>query len=330
MVEEQKYDAAGRLFSVLAALLLAGSYGLTKHDLFRVVEPYAQDLAKGLDFASLEKKFERDKETLKRNGFNLQYREVDLEPRYYIPSKNFAFSKLTELNPRQVQLLNLASEIWAQSALSSDAGRAAIRLRGLGLATANDSLLNVAPRLQVHDPAFIALTDAIATHTVVAFDYRKPGDSQVERRVIEPWALVNIDGQWLVQCFDRKRGAPRNFLLKRIVSSVKPVIPQESSEPVTFTAPSAESKAAAAADLAALTANQIAKFEVKNGSEAWFRFIEGKASDGEWIAHQTNFMDVHLLAEELRVYGSDVRILEPESLAKAVRGGFEKVANDHA
>lgn len=330
MVEEQKYDAAGRLFSVLASLLLAGSYGLTKHDLFRVVEPYAQDVAKGLDFVSLEKKFERDKEILKRNGFNLDYREIDQEVRYFIPKANFAFSELTELNPRQVQLLNLASEIWAQSALSSDAGRAAIRLRGLGFATSNDSLLNVAPRLQVHDPAFIALTDAITTNTVVEFEYRKPGDSAVERRVIEPWALVNVESQWLVQSFDRKRQEVRNFLLKRIVSSVKPVVPQDSSEPLTFAAPTLEQKSAAAADLANLTASQVAEIEVRNGSEAWFRFIDGKSTESDWIRHTTNFMDVHLLAEELRGYGADVRVVAPQALVDAVRGGFEKVAAEHA
>lgn len=330
MVEEQKYDAAGRLFSILAALLLAGDYGLTKHDLFRVVEPYAQDVAKGLDFDSLEKKFERDKKELKRNGFELTIRDVDLDQRYYIPKANFAFSELTELSPRQVQLLNLASEIWAQSALSSDAGRAAIRLRGLGFAASADSLLNVAPRIQVHDPAFIALTDAITSGTVVEFEYRKPGEPKVERRVIEPWSLVNVQSQWLVQSFDRKRQEVRNFLLNRIVSSVKPVIPQDSKEPLTFNAPTAEAKAAAEKDLADLTARQIAKFAVRNGSEAWFRFIEGNTSQDEWISFETNYMDVHLLAEELRVYGADVRISEPPALLAAVRGGFERVVASHA
>lgn len=330
MVEEQKYDAAGRLFSVLAALLLAGSNGLTKNDLYRVVEPYAQEIASGGSLVALDKKFERDKDTLKRNGFNLSIKEVDYEPRYFIPKANFAFSELAQLTPRQVQLLNLAAEIWAQSALSSDAGRAAIRLRGLGIAASSDSLLNVAPRLQVHDPAFVAISNAIEENTVVEFEYRKPGELVAERRVIQPWALVNVESQWLVQSFDRKRHEVRNFLLKRIVSSVKPVVPQEANEPLKFVPPTAEEKAAAKADLAALTASQVAKIEVLNGSEAWFRFIEGNNSTDEWVGYETNFMDVHLLAEELRVYGPNVRILGPQPLIDAVRGGFERVIANHA
>lgn len=330
MVERQEYDAAGRLFSILAALLLAGDRGLTKSELFEVVEAYANDRADGIDADALEKKFDRDKKSLKENGFDLSLRTIDNDERYFIPQKNFAFPELLELNPRQIQLLNVAAEIWTQSALSSDAGRAAIRLRGLGFSTSTDSLLNVAPRIQVHDPAFMSLTEAIATSTVVEFDYRKPGEASFERRQVEPWALHNIQSQWLLQSFDRNRGEVRNFLLKRIVSSVKVALDPVTAEPIEFTPPSQADRDAATADLHAVTEKQLAVFEVRHGSEAWFHFIHNDGEQSEWVRHSINYMDAHLLAEELRDYGPDVRVIEPKSLADIVRAGFEKVIAAHA
>ena len=330
MVERREYDAAGRLFSILAALLLAGDRGLTKADLFEVVEAYANDRADGIDETALEKKFERDKKHLKENGFDLTIKSLDNDERYVIPQKNFAFPELVELNPRQIQLMNVAAEIWTQSALSSDAGRAAIRLRGLGFSTSTDSLLNVSPRIQVHDPAFMVLTEAIASSTVVEFDYRKPGESVYGRRQVEPWALHNVQSQWLLQSFDRDRNEVRNFLLKRIVSTVKAAVDPETEKPMTFTPPTQDERDAALADLQAITDAQVAVFEVRNGSEAWFHFIEDASDNSEWIKHSINFMDAHLLAEELRDYGSDVRVVSPESLAEIVRAGFEKVIAAHA
>jgi predicted DNA-binding transcriptional regulator YafY len=41
-------------------------------------------------------------------------------------------------------------------------------------------------------------------------------------------------------------------------------------------------------------------------------------------------MDVHLLAEELSEYALDIKVLEPQELAKVIRSRFEAVANAHA
>ena len=43
-----------------------------------------------------------------------------------------------------------------------------------------------------------------------------------------------------------------------------------------------------------------------------------------------NYMDEALFAEDLMEFGSDVNVLEPESLAARVRLGFERVVNSHA
>ena len=330
MSQVQKYDAAGRLFAIVAALILAGNHGLTKGDLYRVVEAYAEQLANDDDTVALDRKFDRDKAELRENGFNLQTRTIDDDVRYFIPQSNFAFPDFTELSPRQVQLLNLASEIWTQGALSSDAGRAAIRLRGLGLSTSTDSLLEVAPRIQVHEPSFIALTDAVAEVMQVEFDYRKPGSTSIERRRVTPWAFTNVESQWLMQCWDHHREAPRNFLLKRIVSKVKVVKDSETGSALAGRAATGNELATARADLGALIAGQIAEFAVHNGSEAWFHFVEGSTATTEWVNHSMNFMDVHLLAEELRAYGSDIRIASPVALLDAVAGGFNKVVKAHA
>ena len=41
-------------------------------------------------------------------------------------------------------------------------------------------------------------------------------------------------------------------------------------------------------------------------------------------------MDLHLLAEELRDFALDLKVVRPKQLEEAIRAGFEKVVNDHA
>lgn len=322
------YDKASRLFGLVAALLMAGRLGLSKEELFRVVEPYQDAIKAGSSVAALEQKFTRDKDELRNNGFNLVVKRMDDSERYILLERDNIFAEGVELTPGQLRLIRLATEIWNQGALSAEVGRAAIRLRGLGIAEAGKDALNFAPRIQTHEPAFLALSEAVGSHIRAEFDYRKPGSPDIERRHVQPWALRNISSQWLLQCWDEDQNEVRNFLLKRIVSKVKLV--EVDKTPDLFAAPSAEQLEAAKADLQRHIDSNVAVLRVRNRSEAWFRYVEGADSNEEWVEHQLNFMDQHLLAEDLRSYGRDIVVISPESLAAAVRDGFAKVASTHA
>lgn len=329
--EKDKWDVPARLFNLLATVIMVGRKGISKEQIFKVVPAYRDDLAKGTSEESVSKKFERDKAILRENGFafdvNVNDHNISL---YSIPQRDFAWPEGTKLSAQQLQLLQLASKVWSEAAVSKDAGAAVIRLKALGMAGESEQVFSLQPQIEVHDPAFLPLSHAIADRAVVRFKYRKPGQSTVLVREVHPWAMKNIGGQWMLTSWDTARESVRNFLLKRIVSKVEVVKPENSSEPRRFPAPTPDQLETAERELDELVKANVAKLEILKGSEAWFRYVDGESNDGEWVTHERNFMDLYLLAEELREFGRDVRVLEPAALIEAVNEGYRKLLEAHA
>jgi proteasome accessory factor B len=329
-----KTDKSERLFQ-LTCVLLYSERGLTKRELFHAVDAYRSDLAKTSedDFA-LNKKFERDKSELREMGIQVSNPDPKSDPdemRYTISADTFTWPEDVKFDAQQLQLLNLAAQVWAQASLSSEANRGLVRLRGLGIEPAASDLFGFAPRLRTHEPSFLSLSQAVEEHIEVSFDYRK-ADGEVSRRRVQPWMLRNIDGQWLLICWDKEQKSVRNFLLKRIVSKVVFRVEQvneKDSELVTFAAPEAEKIKAALEDLELHTASQIAVLRVKRDSQAWFHFHLDDQK-GETADVSVAYMDIHLLAEELSEYALDVKVIGPQELSKVMRSRFEEVANSHA
>ena len=329
-----KTDKSERLFQ-LTCVLLYSERGLTKRELFHAVDAYRNDLAKSSedDFA-LNKKFERDKSDLREMGIQVSNPDPKSDPddmRYVIAADTFMWPEDIKFDAQELQLLNLAAQVWAQASLSSEANRGLVRLRGLGIEPAASDMLGFAPRLRTHEPSFLPLSQAIEDRIEVSFDYRK-ADGDTSKRHVQPWLLRSIDGQWLVVCWDKDQKAVRNFLLKRIVSKVTfrtVQVNEKDSELVRFDAPTAEAIRAAIEDLEAHTASQFAKLKVRRDSQAWFHFNLGD-EPGQDAEVTITYMDVHLLAEELSEYTHDITVVSPPELVKAIRSRFEAVANAHA
>ena len=324
-----KMDPSERLFHLTCALINS-KQGLTKNEIFKNVHGY---LAEGKSIFDLKPKeidaldrlFDRDKNDLRDAGIQLvgQIPSWALgdnsEYRYSIPRESMAWPSGLKLSERQVALLNLAASVWAQTSISPDATRGAMRLRALGEKPEETGLMGVAPSIRTHDRAFLPLTWAIASRNSVEFEYRKAGANSVEHRRVQPWSLQNISGQWLLVCWDEKRKAVRNFLLKRIVSPIE----QLETE---FDEPSQEQLDAAMADLHELISGQVASLKIKPNTEAWLHFELAKDSDGE---HQIHYMDLHLLAEELREFIHDLESVRPAELKDAIDAGLQEVASAH-
>jgi proteasome accessory factor B len=329
-----KSDKSERLFQ-LTCVLLYSERGLTKRELFHSVDAYRVDLQNSNedDFA-LNKKFERDKSELREMGIQVTNPDPKSDPddmRYQIASDTFTWPENIQFDAEQLQLLNLAAQVWAQASLSADANRGLVRLKGLGIEPAANDLVGFAPRLRTHEPSFLPLSQAIEERIEVSFDYRKP-DGQVSRRHVQPWLLRNIDGQWLLMCWDKDQKAARNFLLKRIVSRVTfrtEQINEKETELVIFETTDAALLQAAIKDLDEHAANQVATLRVKRDTQAWFHFnLDDQA--GEFAEISLSYMDIHLLAEELSEYALDIRVVSPHELEKVIRSRFEAVANAHA
>ncbi|MBJ7280575.1 MAG: WYL domain-containing protein [Rhodoluna sp.] len=325
-----KISKPERLFNLTCALLYTRS-GLTKNEILRSVPGYEGEYDEGGDNSSLERKFERDKASLLHNGIQLEVAipahedENNQVTVYSIKRESFYWPKNVKFTPRQMALLNLAAEAWVGGSLSTAASRGITKLRAMGSIGEDSDIVGIAPRIQASDPSFRDVNNAISDHQVVNFDYRNPKTGDILTRTLQPWLLRKVAGQWLVMGFDELRNEPRNFMLRRIVSKVATAKPSRN-----FSPPSIEQIAKTVAELDALAEKQVAKIQVNRDSEAWFRYeldLQGNGSSDEL---SINYHDIYVLAEELREYAGEIRVLKPEALIQLVRAGFEKVANDHA
>jgi predicted DNA-binding transcriptional regulator YafY len=68
---------------------------------------------------------------------------------------------------------------------------------------------------------FDALAKATAGHRQLELIYRKPGGKQSERRIVDPYHLANINGEWFLFAFDHLRKDIRTFVPSR-VRSIEP------------------------------------------------------------------------------------------------------------
>lgn len=320
----ERIDLSERLFNLTCALLVS-SNGLSKAEIFSTVQGYKELYSPGADTTAINRMFERDKQLLTSSGIlwrsfiPKEAMDDNQEFRYLIANEDFVWPKGLKLSSRQVALLNLAAQVWAKASLSADANRAIHRIRAMGEPAAGSSLIGIAPRIRTHEPSFLPLSTAIESASRVSFDYLKPGESNFEVRNVEPWSLQNIGGSWLLIGFDLDRQAPRNFLLKRIVSEVD--IQDVNFEPVT----NAE-VAKALEDLEVHKSSQVCKLRVSVGSAAWFHFDLG----AEQTEVETAFMDLHLFAEDLMEFADEIEVLQPIELRELIRANLEKVRDMHA
>jgi len=65
---------------------------------------------------------------------------------------------------------------------------------------------------------FDALAKATAGHRQLELHYRKPGSKQVQPRIVDPYHLANINGEWFLFAYDHLRKDIRTFVPSRIQS----------------------------------------------------------------------------------------------------------------
>ena len=324
-----KSDKSERLLQLTCALIFA-ERGLTKAELFASIPAYLEAQRAGTSEESLNRMFERDKSDLRTTGIQIFTPSIMDEPDdipYRIADDTFVWPQSTTLNSKQLQLLTLAAQVWSKASLQSDATQALVRLRALGIEAAATDLIGYAPRIRTHEPSFPALTAAIDQMIEVSFSYRKV-DGSVSKRRVQPWSLNNIDGQWMLQCFDLDAGEVRNFLLKRIISRVETVLSR--GEPIYFPEPSKDDIDAANRSLQDHVSGQVCELRIKRDTSAWFHFHLDEEPAHADSTISFNYLDLELLAEELREFAAEIEILKPKQLAVIIRNGFEKVIADHA
>lgn len=321
--------AEERVFSLILALV-ASPNGLTKHELLSSVHGYANEYSAGGDNASLERKFERDKDQLRTLGIPLETIDSPNEPgnnqltRYRISKNRLQLPATLRFTREELMLLRAAALSWSEGSLSQEARRAVIKLDSLGTEV-DTRQLGVAPSLNIDEPYAVELQQAIQSGHSVEFRYRRPDQAVATRRTVAPLRLHRADGRWHLVAHDFGRDAPRVFLLRRILGPLKrsrSAVRPEMSDDV----------AAAIDELERLQSRQPATVMVKRGSVAAARLDpRARARDhaDEYDTLRINTLDYRALAEELVGYGPDVKVLGPSQLDTMVRSIIEEILTMH-
>lgn len=308
----------------LTCVLLASPIGVTRAEIFAAVPGYEDDSVATL------RKFERDKNVLRDLGFDLETVGDFADPenlneaRYRVSKATFEWPEGFSISKRQLQYLELAAKAWGSGEMNRAAGFALTRLRALGLGIAQDVTSIVNPRLVTNDPAFSALSMLIGDSQPAEFSYRKP-NGQESNRLVSPWTIRSIGGQFVLLARDHGDNAIKNFLIRRIVGRVQAAADE-------FRAITSDEARKAEQELTGYILGNVAKLRVAPGTEAWVHFgIESVESGAVLPAEiEVHYMDLELLIEELIEFGSSVEVLAPPALKSAVTEHAKRALDIHA
>lgn len=311
-----KQSPAERLFTLTCYLLSTEIKGLSKQDIYRAVPGYES----GKSQDAIDRMFERDKESLKAAGIQLEvvnnFGFEDAEhARYRIAKESFQWPKELTLSSAKMQLLELAAKAWNNQVLEGSAQSGLTRLKSLGLVASNTDLTPFTPRLLTRHAAFAPIAKAIEDSLQVAFRYQKP-DGGVSDRLVSPQRLRQIEGQWVLLALHE--GQSKNFLLRRIISEVE-ILEAEAKRLSSVELQQVEQ------ELNDFVLGNLAEIRVTPDTEAQLAL-----NPNEQGIAKINFMDEALLAEDLLEFGSDIQVLEPESLKRRLKASLKAVMKQHA
>ena len=315
-----------RLFHLILALM-ATSFGLTKEQILSTVRGYREDTEAGMSRDSLERRFERDKDSLRDLGIPL---EATIPPEddgnnkntlYRIPKGDYDLPDGVEFTARDIALLNLAATLWREGTLSKEAHIATRKLQSFGV-TIDEPLMGFAPLISTRDPALTALQEALERQVQVEFDYLKPGESTASTRQVSPLALINHEGRWHLYSHETSTEQFKTFLLRRMVSTVRLLDTPAVDSPESVTQE-------ALADLAELYQRQVATLEVRPDSDAWSALSQRRDTEIGPQHLDVHYTDVEIFAAELTSFGDDVVVHEPAELRDRVMNNLRELVAGH-
>ena len=212
----ERIDRTEKLISLTYALL-STRVGYTREQLRRMVRDY-QDLSD----EAFERKFERDKQSLRALGLRLvdgrgdAVQEQDRGPdhRYRLLASDYRLPPL-DLTPQEAAVLGMATQVVAGGGIGTQTARAAERL-GVRELDAPGVFL---PVIDTGTEHLEPLLRHLAQGTAVRFGYRTAQGASSQRTVM-PWGLGHRAGHWYLAAGDTSRDDERMFRLDRIEGSV--------------------------------------------------------------------------------------------------------------
>lgn len=164
---------------------------------------------------SMRRKFERDKDELRRLGVPIETVEgFEGDTAYFVDDDAYALPEV-ELSVQQMTVLAVAFQL-------VEGGAEQLTFSRLAALAPDPEEVTPPTGITVRPTALGAvrpLAEAIVEGRVVRFTHRKPTGEQIEREV-EPRALLARRGTWYLRGHDRTRDEARVFRTDRIIGQV--------------------------------------------------------------------------------------------------------------
>jgi proteasome accessory factor B len=315
-----------RLFHLTLALM-ATSVGLTKEHILSTVRGYREDTEAGVAKATIERRFERDKDLLRELGIPLQAvipPDEDGNNKatvYRIPKVDYDPPAGFELSAQDIRLLNVAAAVWKEGSLSSEARVTHTKLAASGIGV-DEPLIGFLPMLTARDPALDVLRRAISEGRQVRFDYVTPGDTESKTRTVSPLAVVLHENRWHLLSVEEPGGAEKTFLLRRIVSAIETRDEQSRGA-------SEGQVERMSAELSRIYRDTTAVIRPRAGSAAEVVFGHREGTEREGDALVVHFTDLGAFAHELLEYAHDITVVEPAELREQMANLLNQVVTHH-
>lgn len=173
---------------------------------------------------------------------------------------------------------------------------------------------------------FDALAKATAQRRQLALAYRKPGRREPEPRLVDPYHLANINGEWYLFAYDHARKDIRTFVPAR-VQSVKPT-------GKTFERPQKFSLEKRLRDSFGVHSGQgdydvVLRFNARAADivreKKWHASQQLRELKGGGVELRLKLSSLVEIERWVLSWGGDAKVLQPRELADAVRCAAESI-----
>lgn len=313
-----------RLFE-LVFVLMSAVQPITRRQIIDLVSEYRETG----DGPTLQRMFERDKQTLRELGMNLETSETDGGEAYRLRDRSFTLPEI-DFTPQERAMLTLAGRVWSENAMARESQDALRKLAAAGVELDAAPSLAFQPSVSAREHAFQPLWEATARRRRVRFSYRTSTGTTSERHV-EPWMLGSRSGSWYLIGFDRDRQERRSFKLSRITSE-----PRAEGPDASYEVPEID-RAALLASLAPAPGTQQAVLAIRGEYAPMLRrrgrpmvvVGDGPELPEGYRTYEVPFNREADLAAEVATHGADVLVVSPPALRETVIDHLQRVVAAH-
>jgi len=173
---------------------------------------------------------------------------------------------------------------------------------------------------------FDTLAKAAAHRQQIELTYRKPGRADVEQRVVDPYHLANINGEWYLFAFDHLRQDIRTFAPARIqaVKTTGKIFPRPEKFSLekrlrdSFGVQSGEGSHDVVVRFDARVADYVRE-------KKWHESQELRELKNGGVELRLKLSSLNEIERWILGWGGDAKVIQPRELVNAVRSAAEKI-----